>query len=245
MSPVPSRLRRMCQRFVCMLFALGSATFGAPWASAAPVSFETSSYSTLAFASALGAVDGPNFASSASDPLPLTSVASIPDAGNGGASAGAAATAALLAVESLAAGFNEVSQATAVSTFLGDFVAPGGQLVLSLDLASNSDDAGAGLATLLVTLFLDGASVYEDVISVEGLYEKTFVATAGTNGTLELTLNSETMADAGAFGGNRALLRFGIAQSVVGVSAPGVLSMLFLGAGLSGVLTLRKRNVGA
>lgn len=212
-------------------------------AQAAPVVFTTSAYSTLAQASVDTVQDGPNLALSAVDPLPLSSNASVPGSGDGEAAATATADAGVLAAGSSATANTAPAQALGVATFFGDFVAPGGPLVLSLALDSTSDAGGAGLATLIVTLFIDGAPVSEQVIDVAGLFTTAFTAAAGSLGALELTLNSETLAAAGTRGANTASLRFGIAEETTAVPSPDMLALWLLGlAATFGPGSVRRRR---
>jgi hypothetical protein len=205
-----------------LLLALGLSA-----AQATPIAFTSTSHTTDAFADVGGVFDLASFAAPP-DVLPLSAAAAVGTAGGAG-TATATADALVLTASTTASSAGDPALASAVATFFGEFLTPGGVLSLSLDYLS----AGALGATLDVLWIVDG--IVQPLLG-PGPYLTGDLA-AGLAGTLEIVLTSVVFAElAGDEAVNSSSLAFALDRVVRQAPEPAAPLLLAAGLGLIGLV---------
>lgn len=215
-----------------LILALGITT-----AQAAPIVFTSSEYSTFALAGAGALLDGPN--TGISPPLPLNTPASVSTQDGDSATAAASADTLFLGASTQAISMLAPADASAVATFTGEFLTPGGTFSLGVDFLTAL--ALAGLADtgaeLFITLAVDGSILFDDSYTASELVAADFTTAAGLSGLLDLSLVS--FADAGdptgGIGAGSASNQASAAFSLNTVPEPASLALVLGGLGLLGL----------
>lgn len=209
--------------------------FQATAVQAAPIVFTSTNYTTSALAGVDIKLNGPNNDSAPSSSLPLNSVANV-NTSDGSASAASAANGLSLSVATAATGSNLVADASAVTTFTGNFSAIPGTLSLLLNFAS----IGGG-AQLFVTLDVGGVTLFDDSFIVTQLVNASMLlspALAGASGILDITLSSLADVAVAENEANTASVAFALNVGNA-VPEPTIMVDLLLGLGLMAILCRR------
>jgi hypothetical protein len=200
-------------------------------AQAVPISFTSGNYFITAFADVDGALDGPVDFFSPPDALPIAASASVAAAG-GSAQAAATADNFSLAVSTSADSTGGVASASAVATFLGEFITPGD----AFSLLGNFDDLTLGLdagSLLAVRLSVDGSPLFDQSFVSSELIDAAFFQPAGLSGILELVLISTALADSTGEVSNLATFNFTL--DAAAVPEPATLALVLGGLGMLGL----------
>ncbi|MBT9567555.1 MAG: hypothetical protein IV085_04580 [Thiobacillus sp.] len=219
-----------------VLFALG--TLGvADTASATPIVFTQTTYTSFALADAGEISDGPNSGISlAGQPLSSAAEAANPDGDL--ASAVVFADQLVLATTSEASAQLGVASANAVGTFSGRFDAVPGQLDLSFNFDNFLTTLADGIAssTLAVTLTVDNITLVDALITDPILFNQQFVLTSGGAGLFDLSLIGSSFASPGSSAFTLATVNAALEATAFAVSEPGGIGLLLAGVlGLAGI----------
>lgn len=210
---------------------------GVTAAQAAPIVFTSTDYSTSALAGAGALLDGPNTGNA--PPLPLNTPASVSTTDGDSATATAIADTFFLGASTQATSVLVPADASAVSTFSGAFVTPGGQFSLGVDFLTATTltglaDAGA---ELFVTLVVGLDTLFNDSYTASQLIAADFTTAAGLSGLLDLTLVSFANAGdaAGGTGAGDASNQASARLTFNAVPEPASLALVLGGLGLLGL----------
>jgi hypothetical protein len=189
---------------------LGIAAFQA---SADPLTFTDSTWTTSGFSSA-GTASNSESDASPITPLPLLTSAPSADLDATASGDAIADTNVLSALATAVASADGAASAIASAAFLGNFVAPGGLLYLLLDIdlsATSSQGNGVGDGLVRITLVGGPDLLIDEIVRTTGTFDRYFDLPFGTMGFLNIeAIGSADAATAGDIAVGSASVIFGL-----------------------------------
>ncbi len=213
---------------------LGIAAFQA---SAEPLTFTDSTWTTSGFSSA-GTASNSAGDASPTTPLPLTTSAPSADLDATASGDAIADLDVLGALATAVASADGAASAVASAAFLGNFVAPGGLLYLLLDIdlsATSAQGDGFGEGLVRITLVGGPDLLIDEIVRTTGIFDRHFELPFGTAGFLNIeAVGSAEAATVGDIAVGSASVIFGLRT----VPEPAGLALL-LAAVLGAVMASR------